>query len=109
MKTSELYRAILFSDLEAIDEHPESYSSYEVVESMKVIDMVVGKIAVDLYDNGAEKIPDYFEISQLAFDYEYSITVFDSVYTRGSLAYIDCLLEDLNEKAQCAETTPLLS
>lgn len=109
IKTSELYRAILLYDLDSINEHPEIYSAHEVVESMKVVDMVVGQIAVDIYDDGNDEIPDYFEISRMDFDISYIIDVFDSVYTRGCLAYIDCLIDYLTEKAQCAEITQPLS
>ena len=71
IKTSELYRAILLYDLDSINEHPEIYSAHEVVESMKVVDMVVGQIAVDIYDDGNDEIPDYFEISRMDFDISY--------------------------------------
>ena len=106
---SELYRAILMYDLESINEHPEIYSSYEVVKSMGILDKVVARLTVELADDEEEKFPDYADIVRREIDIQCVIDAFDWEYTKGCLAYIDCLLEDLNERAQCAETTPLLS
>ena len=88
MKIAELYRCVLLTAADNVDNYPDVFSVEEIQVAFDEIQAVIEAIR----DRSDEWLDD-FQIMRINYEAKYLRDIFRDVYTRGNCSYIDIMLE----------------